>query len=397
MTAGTAPAQAAASAANGRGVAALREGRASDAVAAFREAVAADPTAGALLRNLASAYRLADQPAEELVALDAALALDRQDLVAWLRKAEVHQRFDQRGDALVAWTTALALAEPLRPWSGPLAEVLQAGEAWQKSAIASMRQGIGAQLETEFSDLGQRERRRTRAFVEHALGGRRLFSNECAGLCYPFLPADEFFDDEHFPWFADFARATAAIRTELLDLLKDPGEALRPYVRMEQGTPDSKWSDLDGKLDWSALFLWEYGEPNNAVLERCPATAAALAAIPRSHIPGRSPSAFFSILRPGARIPPHTGVTNSRAIVHLPLIVPPGCGFRVGGETREWVEGVPFGFDDTIEHEAWNNSDEPRAVLICDVWNPHLTPAEQAFIVRYYETGDASGFAPSKR
>ena len=128
--------------------------------------------------------------------------------------------------------------------------------------------------------------------------------------------------------------------------------------------------------------------PNQSVLDRCPATVEALSNVPTAPIPGRSPNVFFSILRPHTRIPPHTGVTNTRAIVHLPLIVPDGCGFRVGGETRPWVEGQPFAFDDTIEHEAWNDSDELRAVLICDVWNPHLTVSEQQAIIRYYDVAD---------
>jgi aspartate beta-hydroxylase len=93
-------------------------------------------------------------------------------------------------------------------------------------------------------------------------------------------------------------------------------------------------------------------------------------------IPGRGPTAFFSILEPHTKIPPHTGVTNTRVTVHLPLIVPPGCAFRVGGETREWKVGTAWVFDDTIEHEAWNDSDAPRAILIFDVWNPELTVLE---------------------
>ena len=99
------------------------------------------------------------------------------------------------------------------------------------------------------------------------------------------------------------------------------------------------------------------------------------------------------MLKPHTRIPPHTGVTNTRAIVHLPLIVPPGCGFRVGGETREWQEGTAFAFDDTIEHEAWNDSDELRAVLIFDVWNPHMTAGDRELLLRYFASADASGYA----
>ena len=68
---------------------------------------------------------------------------------------------------------------------------------------------------------------------------------------------------------------------------------------------------------------------------------------------------------------------KSRLVLHLPLIVPEDCGFRVGGETRSWREGEAWIFDDTINHEAWNDSDKPRAILICDVWNPYLSVAER--------------------
>ena len=168
-------------------------------------------------------------------------------------------------------------------------------------------------------------------------------------------------------------------------LLGAGAEAIRPYVRQEKGTPQNKWSLLDQSLDWSACFLWEYGERNDAVCALCPETAAALAEVPQTHLPGKAPSAFFSILRPGAHIPAHTGVTNTRAIIHLPLVVPEGCRFRVGGETREWKEGEVFAFDDTIEHEAWNDSDEIRIVLIFDVWNPHLTAPEQRYLTKLFE------------
>ena len=105
---------------------------------------------------------------------------------------------------------------------------------------------------------------------------------------------------------------------------------------------------------------------------------------PDATIPGKAPSAFFSILRPGKHIPPHTGVTNTRAIVHLLLVVPGQCRFRVGGETREWVEGEAFAFDDTIEHEAINESDKDRIVLIFDTWNPHLSERERELLRQFY-------------
>lgn len=380
--------------ANSQGMNALRQGNFAAAVEAFELAVAADPSSGALLRNLASAHRGAGNDEAELKALDRALDIDRRDLVAWMRKAELHQRQEEKGEAFNAWNIALQLAEPLRPWSGPMAESLQRGQIFAAEGQQAIRASVAAMMGPMQEDLDEAELRRVQAFVDVAVGGRRIFVNECHGLCYPFLPADEFFDEAHFPWFAELGEKTDAIREELTELLKNPGEALRPYVKMEAGIGENKWSELDHSLDWGAIFLWEYGEPNQPVLDRCPITAATLEALPGAKIPGRAPSAFFSMLKPRTRIPPHTGVTNTRAIIHLPLIVPDGCGFRVGGETRPWIVGKPFAFDDTIEHEAWNDSDELRAVLIFDAWNPHLTTKEQDAIARYYAAADAAGYNP---
>jgi len=383
-----------AAAANSQGMNALRQGDFKAAAKAFEQAIAADPHSGALLRNLASAHRGAGDDEAEIKALERALDVDRRDVVAWMRKAELHQRRDEKGEAFEAWNAALQLAEPLRPWSGPMAEALERGRAFAAVGVQSIRGAVNEAMAPLFDEFDETERRRATAFVDKAVGQRRIYVNECHGLEYPFLPADEFFDEGHFPWFGELAAKTDAIRDELLDLLKDPGEALRPYVRMETGIGETKWSGLDQSLDWGAIFLWEYGAPNQPILDRCPVTAAALEALPGAKIKGRAPSAFFSMLKPRKRIPPHTGVTNTRAIIHLPLIVPDDCGFRVGGETRPWVAGKPFAFDDTIEHEAWNNSDELRAVLIFDVWNPHLTKREQDVIARYYAAADASGYNP---
>jgi aspartyl/asparaginyl beta-hydroxylase (cupin superfamily) len=349
-----------------------------------------------LWRNAATAYRALDDREGERRALEGALSADRRDLVAWLRKAELHQRLQEPADALAAWQATLALAGQADRLPQGLAEPLAAGRTFVADATAKIRAAVDAAVAAVRDDLEESETRRLTAMIAHAHGGRPIYLNQCAGLHYPFLPADEFFDRAHFPWLADFEASTASIRAELEALLAAPGEALRPYVRMEKGAPENLWSELDGSLSWGACFLWEYGKSNPPVLDRCPATAAALAAIPGAAIPGRAPNAFFSLLQPRTRIPAHTGVTNTRAIIHLPLIVPAGCGFRVGGETREWVEGRAFAFDDTIEHEAWNDSDELRAVLICDVWNPHLSERERQAIVAYYDAADATGFNPSR-
>jgi aspartate beta-hydroxylase len=370
--------------ANAQGLAALRNGDGPGAVEAFATATSLDPAAGPLWRNLAHAHRLSGDVQHERAALERALAIDRTDFAALLRMAQLLERLGDEIAALTAWSGVLQLAQALPAPPQALASELAAGQAYvtglQDRLETATRQAL-APLAASFDET---EARRMNAFVDVALGRRTVFANHCAGVHYPFLPADEFFDKRLFPWLGDIEAHTAAIRGEGLALLEDPGEALRPYVRMDKGLPENKWSDLDHSLDWGACFLWEYGEPNQPVLDRCPATAAALERVPVNRIPGKAPSAFFSILRPGARIPPHTGVTNTRTIIHLPLVVPPGCWFRVGGETREWVEGNAFAFDDTIEHEAHNPSDQIRVVLIFDVWNPHLTTEEQDLLVRFF-------------
>jgi aspartyl/asparaginyl beta-hydroxylase (cupin superfamily) len=381
---------------NGQATAALRAGDWRGAARWFEEATKLDPASTALQRNLASAYRAGGDDAGEQRALQAALDLDRRDLIAWVRLAELHERRGVSGEALASWHAALALSAGAQALPPALVQALAHGRAYAEAAAAHIRTAAEEALGPVVGGADETAARRVRAMVDHALGNRPLYINQCAGLRYPFLPAYEFFDRRHFSWFEALEARTDAIRGELHRLLADPGNALRPYVRMDKGVGDNPWSGLDGSLDWGACFLWEYGEPNQAVLDRCPATAAALAAIPAASIPGRSPSAFFSLLKPGARIPPHTGVTNTRAIVHLALDVPAGCGFRVGGETRSWEEGRAFAFDDTIEHEAWNDGQMMRAVLILDTWNPHLSQTERDAIVNYYAAADATGYGPAK-
>jgi aspartyl/asparaginyl beta-hydroxylase (cupin superfamily) len=104
--------------------------------------------------------------------------------------------------------------------------------------------------------------------------------------------------------------------------------------------------------------------------------------MPQPDIPGAGPNAMFSLLAPHTTIPPHVGVNNSRLVCHLPLVVPEGCWFRVGAETRHWRCGEAFVFDDTIEHEAANPSDQLRVVFIFDVWHPGLTEIEREAVRR---------------
>ena len=118
--------------------------------------------------------------------------------------------------------------------------------------------------------------------------------------------------------------------------------------------------------------------------------------VPLSGIRNRSPSVLFSLLRPGAHIPPHSGLENTRLICHLPLIVPPHCALRVGNDIRTPVEGKAWLFDDTIEHEAWNRSDRPRVILLFETWRPEISEEERALVRAMFTAIDEySGLKPA--
>ena len=127
----------------------------------------------------------------------------------------------------------------------------------------------------------------------------------------------------------------------------------------------------------AAIHLIQYGKLVDANARHCPETMALLQTVPQPLVPGASPNAMFSLLAPNTTIPPHVGISNTRLVCHLPLIVPDGCWFRVGAETRHWKPGEAFVFDDTMEHEAANPTEELRVVLIFDVWHPDLSEPER--------------------
>lgn len=111
---------------------------------------------------------------------------------------------------------------------------------------------------------------------------------------------------------------------------------------------------------WTVFGLHAFGKRLDDACARCPVTARLVEAVPGMTTAG------FSALAPGTRIAPHTGYTSRVLRCHLGLIVPPGCGLRIGGETRTWEEGRCLVFDDTARHEAWNQGTSRRVVLLVD-------------------------------
>jgi len=371
------------------GLEALSARRPEEAATHFEQACRADPQSAELWFNLATARAALDKVEAAEAALERALAADQRFLPALISLAQLHERRGEEGRATERWSAVLALAGPLEHSSPEHAELVAHARSYVARQNDRLAEMLGRSLVDELRAASARDRRRAGAAVDVMLGRRSIYVNECHGLHYPFLPGDEFFDREHFPWLGTLEAATGEIRSELESILAERDPGLAPYVEQPSGVPQNKWTPLDRSLDWGALHLWRDGERVEEACRRAPRTAALVEQLPLCRIPGRAPAVFFSILKAGRHIPPHTGVTNVRSIVHLPLIVPEGSTFRVGGETRPWVEGQAFVFDDTIEHEAHNPTPHDRALLIVDCWNPYLSDAERAMICKIYEATDA--------
>jgi aspartyl/asparaginyl beta-hydroxylase (cupin superfamily) len=363
---------------------ALRAGDPKGASELFRRAVVIAPQRLDLWMGLAASQRGAGDPVAALASVQSALAREPRSFPALLMKASLLDALGRAAEAAKVYGVAVQLAPPLGSLNEPTRRALERGAALHEQFTSALLKA----LDSEAGDVSRPLAKRAKAFVESVAGRRRIYQQEPVQVNFPGLPAIEFWEREEFPFLAGLEANFAAIRAEALAVWSEGSPDLTPYVHYPPGAPLDQWAELNNSLNWSAFHLWKDGALVEANAAKCPATMAALADVDQPHTLNCSPAAMFSILRPRTRIPPHTGVANTRLVLHLPLIVPEDCGFRCGGETRPWREGEAFVFDDTIEHEAWNDSNKPRAVLICDVWNPRLSPEERDLITRVMKTLD---------
>jgi aspartate beta-hydroxylase len=365
---------------NARAVDLLQTGNAAGARSLLERALESDTRNPALWMNLATALRALGLRDEEERALQSVLAIEPRHLIALLQKAELQ---DFRGKSRAAATTYHHALQTIQP-STRLPNVLREPIARALAAVQRNDAALAEHIERKLGDLRTRHDANSLERVDHGLaallGKRRIYHPQPTFLHIPKIPSHEFYPRAQFPWLAEIEAATPQIRAECEQVLREDSASLEPYISRPEGEPLDQWAELNKSRKWSAFFLWRDGNRVAANAERCPRTAELLARVPMAQVSGYAPTAFFSVLEAGAHIPAHTGVTNARLIVHLPLVVPPRCRFRVGSETREWREGEAWVFDDTIEHEAWNESAVPRAILIFDTWHPALNAAERELI-----------------
>ncbi|MGQ4487582.1 aspartyl/asparaginyl beta-hydroxylase domain-containing protein [Streptomyces sp. SAS_281] len=191
---------------------------------------------------------------------------------------------------------------------------------------------------------------------EHVSGGQE------PKIFVPGLSEAVWWDNDLFPWLSHVEAATEDITAEFDGVGGLVGSRIvdNPTELADEGR-------------WSAHYLYHSARAYPRNIKACPKTVKVLQPISGALGCGMT---YFSVLDPGTHIAPHTGFTNAHLRCHLGLVTPKGARMRLGDEVREWERGKAFVFDDSFEHEVWNDSNGGRAVLLFDIWHPELTQIE---------------------
>lgn len=332
------------------------------------------------------AHRRGDVEAEA-AALDDAIRADRGNIAALLAMAELKRRLQDDRAAGSFYRLALGTAAQARSVPPALHSGLRRAEEY----LATTERAFADHLLGQLRDAGIDQRGaapRVAEALRMLAGEQPLYVQQPSMFYFPGLAQRGFFDRAEFDWVPAVESATNAIRKELLALIDAASDRFGPYVTASPDRPPPNNPLLD-KPDWGAAWLWREGVVADGMADLCPQALAALAKAPQPVIPGRAPLALFSRLTPGTHIAPHHGMLNTRLICHLPLIVPEGCGLRVGAETRAWREGELTIFDDSFEHEAWNSGTSDRTVLLFEIWRPDIDADEREQLTRIFSAIDS--------
>ena len=278
-----------------------------------------------------------------------------------------------------AYTTAIRLSPLYVEAYRNLGNLLKEREAWRPSAVRAYKTVLALQPSDRvaFLNLGevlQWLQRPDASAVAHALAVER------GVWAHPLQRPSHYWPGlRAMPWWSvkDVPAARRLLSPATLSTLRRDGLALLAGAAggAPTRTPASSFQPYHSPAlssgNWSDVTLAMAGvrQPGASL---APSSFEAWADLGEDTTTMVSGSAYFSILTPGARLRPHCGPTNIRLRVHLGISVPRGAGLRVGGEERTWRDGEALVFDDSFEHEVWNEGDEPRLVFIFDVWHPDL-------------------------
>ena len=339
----------------------------------LEEALRVGPASVELWAKLGAIRRATGDLQGALAAVESGLTISPLDFTALLARAMV---LEQLGDNRAPQAFANAVAQLPRDKAIP--KGLEAAVKHARDRALEHQQELETRLlESLPSGLSPAQDAKLRRFASNASRRTRHYHQDPTNFHFPGMPEIEFHDPAQFEGIKALESATDAIRAEFESLVKLKSAELVPYAQYPEHVPLAQWRALNNNPDWTAIHLIQNGRLVDANASHCPLTLDLLSKLPQPQIPGAGPNAMFSLLAPNTHIPPHTGVANVRLVAHLPLIVPGNCRFRVGASVREWTVGEAFVFDDTIEHEAWNDSDELRVVLIFDLWAPALAVTER--------------------
>src|SRR5579883_528706 len=148
-------------------------------------------------------------------------------------------------------------------------------------------------------------------------------------LYFPGLPTTPYFDRSLFPWYPALENHVDVIRAELREVLREE-KGIAPFLGTNAlDRVGDQLAGAESPPAWDAFFFYRHGERYEENCARCPRTAEILDSLPLVRIREHAPEICFSVLTPGTHILPHRGVTNTRLVTHLPLIVPEGCALVV--------------------------------------------------------------------
>jgi tetratricopeptide (TPR) repeat protein len=364
----------------GRGVAALQQGDFATARNAFGVVTRSGTASAQAWLFLAQACDGLDDRPAALAALDQVLAVDKLNAFALLMKGDIYARSGDDRAAVSFYRLGIRSAAAIQGNPGDLRERVERADAMVAQAESRFQDHLSQTL----AERGIAEvPRRFAEALAIAAGEQPIYLQQPTSFYYPGLPQIAWYEPNQFPWVAELEAGVAAMRSEIQAILAED-RGIVPYVE-EEDDRASRGHSLLNDARWSAFHLWKNGERVEENARRCANIMRLLEVAPLPKSKGRSPMALISILKPATHIEPHNGMLNTRLICHIPLIVPPGCRLRVGAETREVVEGKAMIFDDSIEHEAWNDGDSPRAVLLFEIWRPELSEGERVALTAMYE------------
>jgi aspartyl/asparaginyl beta-hydroxylase (cupin superfamily) len=368
---------------------AIRSGDLQASVRLLEQAVELRPDDFTLWLRIAATHRGSGRPQAALTAVHRALTLAPLDFSALLMRASL---LDRLGDpaAPAAWGQALA-NKPDGDLPPQILTAIAQGERRHAEWLADREAKMKARMSASEERADVFERKRIERFRNNVLRRTKPFHSTPTNFHFPELAEREFHPSALFAWIEEIEAATDTIAAELEAVMQAERAELVPYIQYEEHLPLDQWRPLNKNPDWTAIHLWKNGERIDANARHCPQTLGLLERVPQPRIAGAGPNAMFSLLAPNTAIPPHVGVNNARLVCHLPLVVPEGCWFRCGAETRYWSRGKAFVFDDTIEHEAMNPTNELRIVFIFDCWHPDLTQVEREAVRELIEADGAAG------